>query len=96
MAGAAPRAADFARAGTAACLPALLRLPGMIARRTASLYLTPAAPSPVPRSLTMPLEPGKKAPAFALSNEAGDEVKLSAFKGRRVVLFFFPKAGTSG
>ena len=44
----------------------------------------------------MPLEPGKKAPAFALSNEAGEKVKLSDFKGRRLVLFFFPKAGTSG
>jgi peroxiredoxin Q/BCP len=44
----------------------------------------------------MALEPGKKAPAFALANEAGEKVKLSDFKGRRLVLFFFPKAGTSG
>ena len=39
----------------------------------------------------MPLEPGKKAPAFALSNEAGEKVKLSDFKGQKsVVLLFYP------
>lgn len=44
----------------------------------------------------MALETGKKAPAFALANEAGEKVRLSDFEGRRLVLFFFPKAGTSG
>ncbi len=44
----------------------------------------------------MALEVGKKAPQFALADEAGNRVKLSDFKGRRVVVFFFPKANTSG
>jgi len=44
----------------------------------------------------MPLEIGKKAPDFALPDERGELVKLSAFKGRRVVVFFYPKANTSG
>jgi peroxiredoxin Q/BCP len=44
----------------------------------------------------MPLEPGTKAPPFELTSDAGEQVKLSSFKGRRVVLFFFPKANTSG
>ncbi len=44
----------------------------------------------------MALEIGKKAPQFALPDEAGNEVKLSDFKGRRAVVFFFPKANTSG
>jgi peroxiredoxin Q/BCP len=44
----------------------------------------------------MALEIGKKAPGFALSDEEGRTVKLSDFKGRRVVVFFFPKANTSG
>ncbi len=44
----------------------------------------------------MALEAGTKAPPFALTSDGGDEVKLSDFAGRRVVLFFFPKAGTSG
>ncbi len=44
----------------------------------------------------MPLEIGKKAPDFTLPDEHGDLVKLSSFRGRRVVVFFYPKANTSG
>ncbi len=44
----------------------------------------------------MALEVGKKAPQFALPDDAGSVVKLSDFKGKRVVVFFFPKANTSG
>ncbi|HVO20837.1 MAG TPA: thioredoxin-dependent thiol peroxidase [Anaeromyxobacter sp.] len=44
----------------------------------------------------MALEVGKKAPEFALLDEDGEEVKLSHFKGKRVLLFFYPKAMTSG
>ncbi len=44
----------------------------------------------------MPLDIGKKAPDFALSDEAGNVVKLSDYKGKRVVVFFYPKANTSG
>ena len=44
----------------------------------------------------MAVEEGRKAPDFALPDDTGKTVKLSDFKGRRVVLFFFPKAGTSG
>ncbi len=44
----------------------------------------------------MALEIGKKAPDFALQDEEGRVVKLSGFKGRRVVVFFYPKAATPG
>ncbi len=44
----------------------------------------------------MALEVGKKAPAFALPDEDGNVVKLSDFEGKRVVVFFYSKAGTSG
>ncbi len=44
----------------------------------------------------MALEVGKKAPDFALEDEAGNVVRLSDYKGKRVVVFFFPKAMTSG
>ncbi|BDG03859.1 hypothetical protein AMOR_28550 [Anaeromyxobacter oryzae] len=44
----------------------------------------------------MALEVGKKAPDFALPDENGEVVKLSHFKGKRVVVFFYPKANTSG
>lgn len=68
-----------------------------MARPIGAFYLTAAvALSPAARSVAMALEPGKKAPSFALVNEAGEKVRLADFKGRRVVLFFFPKAGTSG
>jgi peroxiredoxin Q/BCP len=42
------------------------------------------------------LKAGDKAPAFSLKNDAGNDVSLSNFFGKRVVLFFYPKANTSG
>ena len=39
---------------------------------------------------------GDKAPDFELLNAEEMPVKLSDFHGQRVVLFFYPKAGTSG
>ncbi len=44
----------------------------------------------------MALEVGKKAPDFALPDEDGNVVKLGDFKGKRVVVFFYPKASTPG
>jgi len=44
----------------------------------------------------MALEQGKRAPDFALPDEDGKTVRLSDFKGKRVVVFFYPKASTSG
>lgn len=44
----------------------------------------------------MALEIGRKAPDFALQDEEGRTVKLSDYKGKRVVVFFYPKANTSG
>lgn len=42
------------------------------------------------------LEPGDKAPPIALVDQHGDRRKLSDFKGRRVLIFFYPKADTPG
>lgn len=39
---------------------------------------------------------GDKAPAFDLPTDGGGQVKLSALKGKTVVLFFYPKASTPG
>lgn len=44
----------------------------------------------------MALEPGRKAPDFTLTDDGGKAVALADFKGKRVVLFFFPKADTPG
>lgn len=42
------------------------------------------------------LEPGEPAPDFELPDHDGDTVQLSDFRGRKVVLYFYPKAGTEG
>ncbi|MEM9520320.1 MAG: thioredoxin-dependent thiol peroxidase [Actinomycetota bacterium] len=42
------------------------------------------------------LEPGDRAPAFHLADQAGEKHRLSSFKGRKVMLFFYPKANTGG
>ena len=39
---------------------------------------------------------GDKAPAFALKDQHGKTVRLSGFKGRRVVVYFYPAASTPG
>jgi peroxiredoxin Q/BCP len=42
------------------------------------------------------LEAGDKAPAFTLDDQDGTAVKLSLFKGRKVLVYFYPKADTPG
>ena len=42
------------------------------------------------------LEIGTKAPAFSLPDQNGDMVSLKDFKGKRVILYFYPKDMTSG
>ncbi len=42
------------------------------------------------------MKAGDKAPSFTLKDQDGNEVKLADFKGRPVVLFFYPKADTPG
>ena len=42
------------------------------------------------------LKVGQKAPDFTLMNDAGERVKLSDYKGKKVVLYFYPKDDTPG
>ena len=42
------------------------------------------------------LSEGDKAPAFALPDQNGEKVKLSDLRGETVVLYFYPRADTSG
>ena len=42
------------------------------------------------------LEPGKRAPAFTLTDQRGKKVKLADLKGKKVVVYFYPKADTPG
>ena len=39
---------------------------------------------------------GQKAPDFNVKDDAGKTVKLSDFKGKKVVLYFYPKDDTPG
>ena len=47
-------------------------------------------------ALAAALAPGAKAPAFSLDASDGHKVSLGDFKGRTLVLAFFPKAFTGG
>ena len=42
------------------------------------------------------LEEGAQAPDFTLPDQDGEDVTLSSFAGRTVVLYFYPKADTPG
>ena len=44
----------------------------------------------------MTIEIGKKAPAFSLPNHAGERTALDKFRGKWVVLYFYPKDDTPG
>jgi peroxiredoxin Q/BCP len=42
------------------------------------------------------LKPGDMAPDFELVDQNGKKVKLSGFKGRKLLIYFYPKANTPG
>jgi peroxiredoxin Q/BCP len=42
------------------------------------------------------LKPGSQAPAFSLASDTSDVIRLEDLKGRKVVLYFYPKDDTSG
>lgn len=42
------------------------------------------------------LEAGQRAPEFTLSNSAGESVSLTDFRGKNVIVYFYPAASTPG
>ncbi len=44
----------------------------------------------------MALKPGSKAPAFSGIDQDGNSIALKDFKGKRIVLYFYPKDDTPG
>jgi len=42
------------------------------------------------------LKPGDKAPQFSLNDETGQSVRLDQFRGKTVVVYFYPKDDTPG
>ena len=80
--------------------------PGKSVARVAALSQEPAAkPSAIkpPAATTgasaprrQGLSDGAKAPAFRLPRDGGDHVSLADFAGKKLVLFFYPRADTPG
>lgn len=50
----------------------------------------------MPSSELSPPVIGAKVPAFSALNQAGEKVRLSQFKGKFLVLYFYPKDNTPG
>jgi len=44
----------------------------------------------------MAIQEGKAAPAFTLPDANGNKVALKNFRGKQVILYFYPKDNTSG
>jgi len=42
------------------------------------------------------LNPGEPAPEFAMADQEGNAVKLSDYRGQKVLVYFYPKADTPG
>jgi peroxiredoxin Q/BCP len=58
--------------------------------------MAPADRRDTPVTQTPRLDVGDKAPAFGLSDADGKTVKLSDFKDRKVIVYFYPAASTPG
>ncbi len=44
----------------------------------------------------MTIQEGKVAPAFTLPDQNGKKISLKDFKGKDVIIYFYPKDNTSG
>jgi peroxiredoxin Q/BCP len=74
-------------------------------RLTSSIPATPSKPKAAPAkattvdkspALSQALAEGAKAPSFHLPRDGGGSVSLADFAGRKLVLFFYPRADTPG
>jgi peroxiredoxin Q/BCP len=65
------------------------------ARKSASSKAK-SKPATTPVRMVGTLIEGKPAPAFSLPRDGGQLVSLSAYAGRKLVIFFYPRANTPG
>lgn len=49
----------------------------------------------MPKDIVMP-EPGQKAPEFEGDTQTGERLRLADYRGKKVVLYFYPKDDTPG
>jgi len=68
----------------------------MITSRRVSIGRIPVRKNDERKAISDMLKEGDKAPAFELMSDGGETVKLSQFKGKPVVVYFYPKDDTSG
>jgi thioredoxin-dependent peroxiredoxin len=66
------------------------------AKTTAKVAPEVAAKAESPAGTAPRLAEGAKAPAFRLPRDGGEVVSLSDFSGKKLVLFFYPRANTPG
>ncbi|QWG15814.1 peroxiredoxin [Bradyrhizobium sediminis] len=70
-------------------------VPAASPARTVAASKAPAKPV-APASRASGLTEGAMAPAFRLPRDGGDTVSLADYRGRKLVLFFYPRADTPG
>jgi peroxiredoxin Q/BCP len=70
--------------------------PARMTARRAVRYNLVAPSSTEIGDAAMAIEINDKAPDFTLPDQNGEEVSLKAFRGKYVVLFFYPRADTPG
>jgi thioredoxin-dependent peroxiredoxin len=90
------RRATAIKSGKTAAIPTAAASPGTSHKAPAKQLKkvdTPSTRKPV--AFAIPAE-GAKAPAFRLPRDGGDTVALSDFLGKKLVLFFYPRADTPG
>ncbi len=52
--------------------------------------------NPTDQTISVKLQPGTPAPDFTLPDAAGNPVSLADYRGRNVIVYFYPKAATPG
>jgi peroxiredoxin Q/BCP len=69
---------------------------GKASHKAASKPLKPKPAASVTKPSGVTLAEGSAAPAFSLPRDGGDTVSLKDFAGKKLVLFFYPRADTPG
>ena len=67
--------------------------PATASHKATSKKLKAAAPQ---KSAPTPLTEGAKAPAFQLPRDGGNSISLANYAGKKLVIFFYPRADTPG
>jgi peroxiredoxin Q/BCP len=89
-----PAAKSAAAAGKAAKAPSAKKSIAKAKPASPAKAKTPAAKTDAPA--VAGVVAGAQAPAFTLPRDGGETVTLASFSGKKLVLFFYPRANTPG